>query len=109
MSRLLPLVPLCLLLTPPAGPCSASSRDLPVPGQPAASDTVAAGPGRGFPAGGPWVSFYGPSRGVDLPRVAATFRIINLDADPDAGHFTDEQIELLKAKGQNRVISYLNV
>lgn len=64
---------------------------------------------RGFPSGFPWVSFYGSANGVDLNRVASYFRIINIDADPDIGNFTDEQIEQLKNGGKNRVISYLNV
>ena len=45
----------------------------------------------------------------DLGRIAKTFRVINLDADPTAENFTKEQIAKLKAGGQNRVISYLNV
>ena len=45
----------------------------------------------------------------DLDRVAQTFRIINIDADPDVGNFTPAQIVLLKAGGKNRVISYMNV
>ena len=65
--------------------------------------------GRGFPSAGPWVSFYGSGAGLDLAKVARTFRVINLDADPAAGNFTDAQIAALKAGGQNRVISYLNV
>lgn len=65
--------------------------------------------GRGFPEGGPWVSFYGPGDAIDIDRVASTFRIINIDVDPDTGNFTDAQITALKAGGKNRVISYLNV
>lgn len=64
---------------------------------------------RGFPDPGPWVSWYGGAKGVDLAKVASTFRIINIDADPDAGNFTDAEIKTLKASGKNRVISYLNV
>ena len=64
---------------------------------------------RGFPTAAPWVSFYGPASGTDLVKTASTFRIINLDADPDAGGFTDAQLTALKAGGQNRVISYMNV
>lgn len=90
--------------TAPAAPPAAAAMPAP-----AASAEEPAGPGRGFPASGPWVSFYGSGRGVDLDRVAATFRVINLDADPDAGNFTDEQLRRLKAGGRNRVISYLNV
>lgn len=68
------------------------------------------GPGRGFPAPCPWVSFYGSARQMgNLARVAKTFRIINLDADPQAGNFNKAQIATLKARGKNRVLSYLNV
>ena len=45
----------------------------------------------------------------DLDKVAHTFRIINIDADPDAGNLTAAQIARLKGGGRNRVISYLNV
>jgi cysteinyl-tRNA synthetase len=68
------------------------------------------GPGRGFPAHAPWVSFYGPARAVmPLEKVARTFRVINIDADPGVGAFTPAQIRVLKAGGRNRVISYMNV
>jgi cysteinyl-tRNA synthetase len=42
-------------------------------------------------------------------RVAGAFRVINIDADPDEENFTDAQIQILKAGGKNRVLSYLNV
>ena len=65
--------------------------------------------GRGFPVGQPWVAFYGsPTSSLDLARVAAAFRIIDIDADPDVG-FTTAQIAQLRSAGQNRVISYMNV
>ncbi|HZS35989.1 MAG TPA: endo alpha-1,4 polygalactosaminidase [Polyangia bacterium] len=65
---------------------------------------------RGFPVSGPWVSFYGTAAEMgDLAKVAATFRVINLDADPDGANFTAAQIQQLRAGGQNRVISYLNL
>ena len=64
---------------------------------------------RGFPVGAPWVSFYGPASGVDLAKTASTFRVINLDADPGGSNFADADIAALRAGGQNRVISYLNV
>jgi cysteinyl-tRNA synthetase len=64
---------------------------------------------RGFPEGSPWVSFYGPAAGVDLAKVAATFRVINIEADPSSANFTDAQIQTLRAGGKNRVISYMNV
>jgi cysteinyl-tRNA synthetase, unknown class len=70
--------------------------------------------GRGFPENGPWLSFYGTAAEMgDLKHVAERFRIINIDADPDAatgsGNFTDEQIRELRSGGRNRVISYFNV
>ncbi|MCC6993711.1 MAG: endo alpha-1,4 polygalactosaminidase [Deltaproteobacteria bacterium] len=65
---------------------------------------------RGFPTGSPWVSFYGTAQQMgDLARVAATFRVINIDADPGAGNFTPAQITQLRAGGTNRVISYFNL
>jgi len=45
----------------------------------------------------------------DLARVARTFRIINIDADPGTGNFSRAQIAQLKSGGANRVISYLNL
>jgi cysteinyl-tRNA synthetase len=44
-----------------------------------------------------------------LAAVASTFRVINIDVDPDGGGFTDAQIAGLRAGGQNRVLSYMNV
>jgi cysteinyl-tRNA synthetase len=65
---------------------------------------------RGFPATGPWVSFYGTASEMgDLAKAASTFRVINIDADPTQGNFTDAQIQQLRAGGQNRVISYLDL
>ena len=66
-------------------------------------------PGRGFPVGAPWVSFYGGVQHLDLGTLASSFRIINLDADPDGGNITNAQIVTLQANGQNKVISYLDV
>ena len=81
---------LCCLLTPAGG--------------------TAAAPGRGFPAAGPWLSFYGPAGRVgDLGKAARTFRILNIDADPGGGNFTPAQIKQLQAGGKNRVLSYLNL
>ena len=69
-----------------------------------------AGKGRGIPANAPWLSFYGSARQMgDLDRVAATFRLINIDADPDSGNFTPAQIRRLKAGGRNTVLTYLNI
>jgi cysteinyl-tRNA synthetase len=56
------------------------------------------------------VSFYGRASEIpDLARVAETYRIINIDADPGMRNFTDAQIEQLRARGRNRVISYMNI
>lgn len=73
------------------------------------SDISSISENRGFPIGFPWVSFYGSADNIDLNKVASYFRIINIDADPDTGNFTDAQIQLLKNGGKNRVISYLNI
>jgi cysteinyl-tRNA synthetase len=45
----------------------------------------------------------------NLETVAATFRIINIDADPDLGNFDPVQIAKLRNGGHNRVISYFNL
>jgi cysteinyl-tRNA synthetase, unknown class len=69
--------------------------------------------GPGFPDAAPWVSFYGSAAQMgDVAKVAATYRIINIDADPEddgVGNFTDAQLATLKAGGKNRVLSYLNL
>jgi cysteinyl-tRNA synthetase len=65
--------------------------------------------GRGVDVPGPWVSFYGPAAGVNLGKVASSFRFINIDADPGTGNYTPAQIATLKAQGKNRVVSYLNL
>jgi cysteinyl-tRNA synthetase len=73
-------------------------------------DRVAPRPARGIRANAPWLSFYGTAKQAgDLERLAATFRLINIDADPDAGNFTPAQIRTLKAGGRNTVLSYLNL
>jgi cysteinyl-tRNA synthetase, unknown class len=64
---------------------------------------------RGFPVAGPWVSFYGTLTDAQATKIAKAFRIVNLDADPDQENVTDAQIATLKAGGQNRVISYINM
>jgi cysteinyl-tRNA synthetase len=90
----------------------ACSRDLGVgPGSGGAGGGAsdASGGRRGFPESGPWVSFYGPAPGVDLAKVARTFRIINVDVDPTSANFSDSDIQTLSAGGRNRVVSYMNV
>jgi cysteinyl-tRNA synthetase len=68
-----------------------------------------AGTGRGFPVAGPWVSFYGDASQVDLAKLASTYRIFDIDADPDMGNFTPAQIKTLQNNGQNKVLSYFNL
>ena len=79
-------------------------------GAPTAEAVEKARPGRGFPDAAPWASSYGAASQVgDLGKAARTFRILNIDADPDIGNWTPAQIATLRAGGTNRVISYLNV
>lgn len=83
----------------PVAPTSASAANEP-----------ARSPGRGFPEAAPWVSFYGSAAQMgDLDRAARTFRILNIEADPDVAAFSPAEIRTLQAGGRNRVISYLNV
>ena len=57
----------------------------------------------------PWAAFYGKASAMgDLDQAAATFHLLDLDADPGAGNFTLAQIARLRASGAT-VISYLNV
>src|SRR3954470_22140026 len=66
--------------------------------------------GPGFPEAGPWVSFYGNAAQMgDLAKVARTYRIVNIDADPTAANFTDAQLDVLRDGGKNRVLSYFNI
>jgi cysteinyl-tRNA synthetase len=65
--------------------------------------------GRGFVVAGPWTSFYGSASKVDLVRMAASFRIFDIDADPDIGNFSPAQIKQLQNGGQNKVLSYFNL
>ncbi|WP_246173925.1 endo alpha-1,4 polygalactosaminidase [Pandoraea terrigena] len=82
-----------------------ASAQPPVP--PAAAVTIPAG--RNIGIGAPWVSYYGNVGRLDLARMANTFRLIDIDADPDQGNVTPAQIATLKAGGKNRVVSYLNL
>jgi cysteinyl-tRNA synthetase, unknown class len=87
-----------------------AQQPAPAAGETAAKNQRPRGPGRGFPEVGPWVAYYGTAKAaMPLERMARTFRIINIDADPVLAAFSPAQIETLKAGGKNRVISYLNV
>ncbi len=88
--------------------CTGESPDPPEPSP--STSPLPSSVGRGFPSREPWLSFYGTAAQMgDLDRVARTFRIINLDADPDQESFSPAQIQQLRAGGRNRVISYLNL
>ena len=88
----------------------ASTDAAATPALPVTTPTPPSIAGRGFPSAAPWASCYGSAAQMgDLDKVARTFRIINIDADPGVGNFTPAQIVQLKAGGRNRVISYLNV
>jgi cysteinyl-tRNA synthetase len=101
---------------PTAGPAARPSAGAtpppsaaPATPSPSASPT-GVGPGRGFPAAGPWLSFYGAAEDLgDLAAIAARYRILNVDADPDQGNFTPAQLATLRAGGKNRVLGYLNL
>lgn len=100
---------------PPPHPSASALAPLATPETPKKAPAPAPAPtmttlGPGFPEPGPWVSFYGNAAQMgDLEKVARTYRIINIDADPGAANFTDAQLDVLKAGGKNRVISYFNV
>lgn len=64
---------------------------------------------RGIAVPGPWVAYYNTAAAADLPRMASTFRLMVLDLDPGLGNFSAAQVTQLKAGGNNRVLSYLNI
>jgi cysteinyl-tRNA synthetase, unknown class len=102
---------------PPPPPASVSASAVPAKSAaapdaaaPAPQSSAIKGRGPGFPVAKPWVSFYGSAAQMgDVAKVAATYRVINIDADPGSGNFTDAHLKTLKAAGKNKVISYLNV
>lgn len=102
---LLALPALPALLTLLAFATQVASAQTPTPPRAA----VAAPTGRDIGVGAPWVSYYGNVARLDLARMANTFRLVDIDADPDQGNVTPAQIATLKAGGKNRVISYLNL
>ncbi|WP_428852782.1 endo alpha-1,4 polygalactosaminidase [Imbroritus primus] len=64
---------------------------------------------RGIAVPGPWVAYYNTAGAADLPRMASTFRLMVLDLDPGLRNFSPAQVTQLKAGGNNRVLSYLNI
>lgn len=75
----------------------------------AAAPDAATSP-RGFAAVAPWAIVQAGASDIgDLARVASTFRVLVVDADPDLGRFDDAQIATLHADGKNRVLSVLDV
>lgn len=88
-----------------AGPVGGSALTVTTP-----TDSAPTTPGgRGFAVAGPWTSFYGSASKVDLFRMASSFRIFDIDADPDIGNFSPAQIKQLQNGGQNQVLSYFNL
>lgn len=62
-----------------------------------------------LPAKPVWTAYYGQASNVDLVKMASTFKVIVIDADPGLGPaFTNAQIATLKASGV-RVLSYLDL
>ena len=92
----------------PAVSIPVTNTDPVVAGQPVITPNTT-GSGRGFPVAGPWASFYGSVSKVDLAKLALTYRIFDIDADPDMGNFTPASIKTLQNGGQNKVLSYFNL
>lgn len=58
----------------------------------------------------PWMSYYGDATTLgSVTRAASTFRVIDVDLDPDADNFTPAEVTALKNEGRNVVLSYLNL
>lgn len=64
---------------------------------------------RALPASPVWIAYYGSASAINIAQVAATFKLIIIDADPGTGTpaFSAAQITALKANGA-KVLSYLN-
>jgi cysteinyl-tRNA synthetase len=61
-------------------------------------------------ANAPWMSFYGDVSTIgSTVTVANTFRVMDVDLDPDTGNFSTSDVTALKAGGRNLVLSYLNI
>jgi cysteinyl-tRNA synthetase len=67
--------------------------------------------GPGIPAGSsPWVLFLGSfSLLTEIDRFAGTFAVIAIDADPDVGHFTADEVAMVKRPASNRVLATLSI
>lgn len=66
-------------------------------------------PHRGFAATGPWVMFYGDSKDLDVPAVAAKYRVVSIDTDPGWNYWPGGTVETLRNGGKTKVLSYLNL
>ncbi|WP_321896257.1 endo alpha-1,4 polygalactosaminidase [Paraburkholderia heleia] len=73
------------------------------------STSVTIAGSRNLDAHGAWVVYYGAASQADLARMAQTFRLIVVDADPANGSpaITPSQIATLRSDGA-KVLSYLN-
>lgn len=74
------------------------------------STNVSIAAARNLPAKPVWEVYYGQASQVDLARLASSFNVIVIDADPSGTtpNFTADQIATLKSHGA-KVLSYLNV
>lgn len=65
---------------------------------------------RGIDADAPFVAFHGRAEQMgDLGEIAATFRVIAVDADPANHKFTRQDLATLRDGGRNIVLGFLNV
>ena len=65
---------------------------------------------RGIEVSVPWVAFHGRADQIgDLAKVASTFRLIAVDADPDGRGMSRADLATLRAGGRNIVLGFLNI
>ena len=73
------------------------------------SATLATDTSRAFTSA-PWMSFYGDVSTIgSTATVASTFRVMDVDLDPDTGNFSPNDVVTLKNNGRNVVLSYLDI
>jgi cysteinyl-tRNA synthetase len=67
-------------------------------------------PGRGVPAATAWLLHRGPVAQLgDLAKVAATYPLVVVEADPALNRATAAQIQALQAGGRTKVLAWLSV
>lgn len=73
------------------------------------NSAIAADTSRAF-TGSPWMSFYGDTSTLgSIATIANTFRVMDVDLDPDTGNFSPTDVAALKNGGRNIVLSYLDI